>query len=331
NKALKKTIKVHVTGGHLSISFPNVASGQAIISAIAVASAKQGIRAAAPSAAIIKNLSITDPAQTKKWKLKQWMDTGNKPYTDDDAEMSDLPPNLYGADWISVPKTTDNASARFELGAAADVYVALDESISQKPDWMQPYDDTKTYITNDAGGGHRFRVYHRRYQAGATVVLGNNGTIAGGKALMYTVAVLPVTHMEPATDLKPTISYKAETATLLSDGLIREQLIGRQYISFKKAAGDSISWAISTGVGDSHEFRIKYLNTTGKTLSAQFKLLAADGTVMKETVLEFNPTKADKSKAASTTTGNSINAGNYKIIIIARDAQGLSVSGLEVQ
>jgi beta-galactosidase len=38
-----------------------------------------------------------------------------------------------------------------------------------------------------------------------------------------------------------------------------------------------------------------------------------------------------KSGTAITSSGTSINAGNYKVIITAVDAEGLAISGLEMQ
>jgi hypothetical protein len=143
--------------------------------------------------------------------------------------------------------------------------------------------------------------------------------------------VLPATKMEPATDLKPTISYLVENAVTTDTEAVREVLNGKKCITFNKPSQVEIVWTITTGVADTYEFRIKYLNTTGKTLTAKIKVFAADGTLMKEGTMEFTPTLADKWKTAATTTGTSINAGNYKVTLTAEDILGLSISGLEVQ
>jgi beta-galactosidase len=330
DEALKKQVKVHVTGGHLNISFPQVESGQAIISAIAIATSNKSVKAAPSSESLIENLVITDQSQINQWSIQKWMDIGDKQYTGDKTEISQLPPNLYGAEWIRAPKATDSNTkvlAKFNVSADAGVYVAMDESVKQLPDWLHDYDNTKTFIQDDVNGGTKFNVYHKRFKAGENVSLGNNSD----GALMYTVAVLPVTKMEPATDLKPTTSYKAEMAILTDSGAVKEEVNGKKCVTFKKDSGSNISWAISTGVADVHELRVKYLNTTGKTLTVQIKVLAADGTVMKDGMLEFGKTTADKWKTAGTTTGTSINAGNYKVVLTAKNSEGLSISGLEVQ
>ena len=51
-RALKKTIKMHVTGGRLVLTFPHIAAGQAIISALAIATLDGHVRAAPPSPGI---------------------------------------------------------------------------------------------------------------------------------------------------------------------------------------------------------------------------------------------------------------------------------------
>lgn len=322
--AVKKVLDVHVSDGHLSINFPKVASGQAVISAIAIAT-KRDIDPVLFGRKLIRSLTVHMRVASAPWVATTWMDTGDKQYSDDETTISKLPPNLYGAEWISVQKKVpaDYEGMRVDLGADAEVYVAMDEDAKQLPDWLKSYDDTKTVIENDMNGGHRFNVYHHRFGKGS-ITLGENAE----NALMYTVAVLPVTQMERATDLKPTIAYKAESA-ILTDGAVLNDIAGKKAVTLKE--NGSLQWAITPGVADIYTLRIKYLNTTGKALNAEIRILAADGTVMKTGVLEFPVTPADKWKTIETTTGTSINAGNYKVVITAKNAAGLSISGLEVQ
>jgi len=325
DQALKKVIKAHVAGGHLTINFPHVESGQAIISAIAIATANKDAVATNASESVIKDLVVTDALQVNSWSTQKWLDIGDKQYTKDETEIAQIPSNLYGAEGIRTPKL-NNTSAKFKVTTDADVYIGLDEGVTQLPDWLKDYDNTKTSMRNDANGGRKFNIYHKNFKAGVEVVLGNNPD----KALMYLIAVQSVTQMEPATDLKQTISYKAELATLADTGSKIIDVGGRKCILIK-STGSRIEWNISTGVGESHELRIKYANTTGKSLTARMQLLAADGTIMRDATLSFGKTIPNKWKTAGTTTGTSINAGNYKIVLTAIDAMGLTISGLEVQ
>ncbi|OCX53036.1 glycoside hydrolase [Mucilaginibacter sp. PPCGB 2223] len=319
--AVKKVLYVHVTNGWLSISFPQVASGQAVISAIAIATKNTRMPAVTTAPTLVQNLRSKGK---DKWKLNTWMDTGNQQYAGAGTQFSKLPPNLYGAEWLSTSQSA-TGGASFSVATDAEVYVAIDEKAKQLPGWLKNYDDTKTFIETDADGGHRFNVYHHRFNKNATVIFGKNAD----NALMYTISVLPVTYMERATDLKPTVSYKPETA-ILTGGITLAEPAGKKAISFKSDEG-SIAWAIAPGVADVYTIRVKYLNTTGKTLSANVKVLAADGPVMKSGIMEFPPTTADKWKTVETTTGTSINAGNYRVQISAKAATGLSISGIEIQ
>jgi hypothetical protein len=322
NAAFKKAVTAHVTGGQLTISFPHVESGEAVISAIAIATKNQQINS------VQRSQTTINSAQTQLW-----METGDMCYSDSKTTISNLPPNLYGAEWLRMVSSNQSGTlSGFKVNTDAQVYIALDAAISQKPEWMQTYEDTKTTLQTDADGGHLFKVFTKHFSVGSTVQLGVNGTADGTLAQMYIVAALPsAPGMEPATDLKPTVAYKAEAAVITGDSLTNEDVSGKKCVTFKVASAGALEWAISTGVGDSHELRIKYFNPTGKKLSAKLKLIAADGTVMKEAELEFGTNQPDKWKVATTTTGTSINAGNYKVILSAENVQGLSISGLEVQ
>jgi beta-galactosidase len=206
DKVVKKSLEVKVSGGQLVISFPFTASGQAVISAIAIASTDHQITPAPRSVSLIENLNITDRKASVKWSARSWMDTGDKQYTDDNQTFSSLPSNLYGTEWIRTSKmnkgSDDHVLATFNLSAESDVFVALDTLITEKPAWMESYEETGTIIENDHNGGHKFRVYSKRYPVGATVLLGNNANSSSGNPMMYTIAVCRVTSLKQTGDIK---------------------------------------------------------------------------------------------------------------------------------
>jgi beta-galactosidase len=206
DKVLRKSAKVYIKGGQLVISFPYVASGQAVISAIAIASTDNKVTPAPRSVSLIEDFAMIDRETSNKWAIQSWMDIGDIQYTDDNVTFSSLPSNLYGAEWIrtsNINKGSDDyVLATFSLSAESDVFVALDTLINEKPAWMESYEDTGTTIENDRNGGHKFRVYTKRYPMGSTVLLGNNGSLTSGNAEMYTVAVCPVTSLKQTGDIK---------------------------------------------------------------------------------------------------------------------------------
>ncbi|MNT93827.1 hypothetical protein D3C72_2353930 [compost metagenome] len=61
-------------------------------------------------------------------------------------------------------------------------------------------------------------------------------------------------------------------------------------------------------------------------------MLTLDGTVLKPAEpIEFKQTRKGKWNYFSTTTGTMINAGTYRVRLIAEDMEGLSIDALDVQ
>ncbi|MBS7564887.1 DUF4982 domain-containing protein [Mucilaginibacter sp. Bleaf8] len=312
NTALKKTVTAHVTGGRLTISFPQVAAGEAIISAIAISTRNQKAIPSKAANGIIQNLKAP-----QTWLLKSWLDIGDKLFADDQKSViNQLPSALYGANWIQTTRGAKSA-VQFNMGNDGSVYVATDK----KEIWLNDYEVTGLTIQSDADNAARLSLYRKTLKKGETVTLGT-GT--------YMVAVLPAVTLEPATDLRQSVSYKADQA-VAQGSAVPDTLNSRQVLRFTNAsAGDAI-FTITPGVGDLYALRIKYYNQTGNTFTGKMELQAADGTVMKTEVLQFKPVAKGKSGTIATTTGTSINAGNYRLIISAKNAEGLSISGVEMQ
>jgi len=145
------------------------------------------------------------------------------------------------------------------------------------------------------------------------------------------IAVLPVTTLEPATDLRKTVSYKVQKAIITGGSVLIDTLAGKKVLRFNKASGAGLVFEIAPGVADKYILRFKYYNSGKKIFTANMQLQAADGTIMKNEIMSFKPTQKNKSGTIETDTGTSINAGSYKVIVTAIDAAGLILSGLEMQ
>jgi hypothetical protein len=321
DKALKKTVIARVKGGELLISFPRIAAGQAIVSAIAIAS-KQVIKAAPPDSLITKFIPYVPEA--KQWKLKAWLTTGDAPYLNSTIAFSSLPPELFGADWLqTAPVYSKGPVAQFTVTRDADVYIALDTNAT-KLTWLKEFADAQKYISTD--DGRTLRIYKKRF-------LKNESVQLEGLELnepMYSVFVSPVSFLEPAYDLKPTIKLEAETATVSGPALPAEPYAERKYVRYVHPVADSISWKMDIGVADKYAVRFKYINHSTEPIKMHMSLLAADGTIMKEEELIFPPTK-EKWALLDSSTGSMINAGNYTIILTSIGVAGLGIDGIEVQ
>ncbi|TKC63764.1 DUF4982 domain-containing protein [Pedobacter hiemivivus] len=316
--ALKKTVKANVKGGQLVISFPQVKSGQAVISAIAIASTAKSIKPAKESKSIIE---LTNGSS---FRSNTWMDLGDQQYTDDPIYFSSLPSALYGAEWVQTSIKTTTA-LEFKVSADADVYVAVD-AVAKRPVWLANFEDTKTTLQNSRG--QTFNVYKKRYLKDEMVRPGEKAP----HTAMYTIAVLPLSNMQPAYDLKTVTTYKATDASFKGEGLVKEELMGKERVTFKKPSGDVLEWHMIVGVADTYSLTIKYHNPFERSLKGKIEVLTMDGTVLKAAEsVEFTPTKKGKWNYFNTNTGTMINAGTYRVRLIAVDAAGLSMDGLDVQ
>jgi len=321
DQALKKVITAHVTGGELQISFPHTAAGEAIISAIAISTLDHNAKAAPSSGSNIKSFKPNG----NKWSALSWLDIGQNVYTDANIKFSQLPPELFGADWISTSKTISHP-ASFTVASNADVYIAINTNPTALPAWIKDYSPTGLTIQTDENGGTELAVYKKQFKANATVDL-----LPCNVGQQYIAAVLPLTTLAPATDLKRSVTYKADEAITEGEGVIKDTLSNKKILRFTQGAGGKAIFNITPGVADVYALRLKYYNNTGNTLSAKLQLQASDGTIMKTEELTFKPVQKGKTGTLATTTGTSINAGNYKVIITATNAQGLVISSLEMQ
>ncbi|MFI5157780.1 MAG: glycoside hydrolase family 2, partial [Sphingobacteriales bacterium] len=307
----------------LQISFPHTAAGEAIISAIAISTLNQKIIPAASSGGIITNLNTK---KQSKWSVQSWMEIGQQVYTDANIRFSQLPSALYGADWIKTTVNNISYPASFSVNAAADVYIAIKVKAEDRPQWLKEYQPTGLSLQTDENGGTDFALYKKRYSANAVIQLNEYGK--DGK---YTVAVLPVTTLQPAVDLKRSVKYDVASASIQGSGIILDTLNKKKILRFTESAGAKATLIITPGVADSYNLSFRYYNNTTQVFKVDMQLQAADGTIMKSEVLNFKPLTKGKSSTVSVATGGSINAGNYKVILTAIDAKGLIISGFEMQ
>lgn len=317
NRALKKVVDVHVTGGQLTISFPNTKVGQAVIAAIAIATKDVKVKPAAPSPALISYMLSLDARPTE---ARSWLNTGDQQYTtDSNCAITVLPPTLYGAEWFKMPagrKLTGEPS--FFVTNDADVFIAVDSSL-QKPGWLKEYDDTKMVMQNIR---QNFRLYRKRFTANTKINLGEG---------VSSVIVTPVTTLQPPFDQKATTSIKMDQATNTKEGTDRQTINKRESVVFTKPAGGQIDFTITPGVADVYSITFRYSNTGTETRKGQWQLIQADGTVMKTEAIEFTNTRDGKWNYFTTTTGSMINAGKYIVRVTALDAEGVAVGGLDIQ
>jgi len=306
NALLKKTIKTTVKGGSLTINFPEVKVGQAVISAIAIASLNQKIKPAPASQSLLTKI--------KNAELHNWLDIGEAQFIGEKINFTSLPSNLFGAEWLKASRGQE--SIEFTATDTVDTFVALNANSSVPTG----FEDTKTVLINSKA--ESFQLYRKRLNPNERIIFDSRSA---------TVFVLPVTHLQPAYDLKNTTTYKATDAILKGNNITKEELMGKERVTFKANSDAVLTWNIAVGVADIYSLTIKYHNPFEQPLKAKLEFLSADGTLMKTEQAEFAPTKAGKWNYLSTNTGSMINAGAYQLRITATETKGLSIDALDVQ
>lgn len=316
NKALKKVVNVHITGGKLVVSFPQTTAGESVISAISISSLNQHISVSHRSPNILTINAGNDVS------LQSWLDIGDKVYTDADIRFAELPPVLFGADWIKTSYGFKEKPVTFKTNKECNIYIGAEGA----PAWLKGYEVTGLTLKTDEKGGRTLNLYRKIFPKNTEVKIGSKGDHNS-----FLIAALPITHMEPATDLRRTVSYKADNAILSGTGISADTLAGKKVIRIGENGKATVAFNIAPGVADTYAIRIKYYNNTEQTFTAKMELAAADGTIMKSEMLKFKPVQKNKSGTVATTTGSSINAGNYKVILTPVEANGLVISGIEIQ
>ncbi len=325
NKVFRTSFKIKVTSGKLIIHFPHVASGQAVISAIAIATMNKNAKPAPSPVPLMKILN-----QSEIWPVETWLDLDDEQYSDSKACFSSIPSELYGAEWIKMPHMVklNRPLPAIELNREADIFIGVDSSLAQ-PSWLKEFTNTKTTIQNDKGDV--FLILKKRFSKGQRLSL-EGERIPSPTEQKYLVMAQPAANIEPAYDLKPIATYKAVDAKWRGTAIEKGQVDGKDRIIFKKASADNVlEWNFPVGVGDMYSLQISYNNSLNSNINGKLQLLSADGTLMKEEEITFTPTKEGKSNYINTTTGTMINAGTYILRLTSKDAEGLSINALDVQ
>jgi hypothetical protein len=95
-----------------------------------------------------------------------------------------------------------------------------------------------------------------------------------------------------------------------------------------KRTGPALSWNIVFGLGGSHDFTLRYANP-GESADAEFRVNAADGTVMDLRVVRFRPTSTgDAATAELRIPGVGMNAGDYTVTVIPPESSRVRIEAL---
>uniref|UniRef100_UPI0025E9B22D malectin domain-containing carbohydrate-binding protein n=1 Tax=Proteiniphilum sp. UBA1028 TaxID=1947251 RepID=UPI0025E9B22D len=143
------------------------------------------------------------------------------------------------------------------------------------------------------------------------------------------VAKTPVESLPEGDDGRLATVYPAEDAVIEGEVEINE-VRKRVSLNFTGSAPGSISWDVSTGVANIYAFRFSYMNVSNSPKEVRFRLVASDGTILKDDLITF-PVAPEKWRTLSTSTDGFINAGHYRVILSSENMKGLNLNSLTVQ
>lgn len=91
-----------------------------------------------------------------------------------------------------------------------------------------------------------------------------------------------------------------------------------------------LTFKISTGIADKCSIGVKYNNKTHELIKAKDHLSSADGIVLLERIMEFEPNE-DRWKTIKIQTPDFINAGQYRVTVSDTSAAPLNIDYNEIQ
>ncbi|SHL95527.1 malectin domain-containing carbohydrate-binding protein [Flavobacterium chilense] len=317
DNALKKTFKVKSTNGKIVISFPNVKASQAIISAIAIATKDIHARPAEESSKNIQNLVLDSYNKTNR--VASWLDINSKQYLDSDVIFTELPSEVFGADYMQFSSHSKNKGS-FTAKEDSELYLFIDNKSFNLKSFSE-YKKLEEKAKNS--NGISFDVFTKKVKKGEKVLFDNSETIS-------TIAMVPTYDMGEKDDSRPVVIIEAEKTKTTGTGIEKGNFKKADYIEFTKKTNNSIEFEVKPGVAGIYLMRFRFMNRNEKPLKVKFKMEDAYGILMRNDTIEFFPSP-EKWKILNTTSGGYINAGTYKITLEGDDLKGLMLDNFEFQ
>ena len=317
DNALKKTFKVKSTNGKIVISFPNVKASQAIISAIAIATKDIHARPTAESSKNIQNLVLDSYDKTNR--IASWLDINSKQYSDSDVVFTELPSEVFGADYMQFSSHSKNKGS-FTAKEDSDLYLFADNK-NLNLERFTAYKKLEEKAKNSSQ--IEFVVFTKKVKKGEKVLFDNSETIS-------TIAVVPTYDMGEKDDSRPVVIIEAEKTKTSGTGIEKGNFKKADYIEFTKKTNNSIEFEVKPGVAGIYLMRFRFMNRNETPLKVKFKMEDAYGILMRNDTIEFFPSP-EKWKILNTTSGGYINAGTYKITLEGDDLKGLMLDNFEFQ
>lgn len=324
NTLLKKVYKIKVYNNKsLKISFPKIQSGQAVISAIAIATKKQlkDFKQESKSE-IIENIAIKNTL-INNIKLEKFADKGDYLFTDDSCKIVNMSPLFFGKEWIKFPSKIEMSSDSIisvKFKDYCDVFFAIPES-QIPPQCIKNFSRTNMFlISNYKNQYTSHNIYYKRFSREEHLIINSLGC--------YTIFLIPVNQtFGSAVDQRPEQKYPIDS---LRFNAIEFEKLSIENISVIKPKKENakISFDFKTGIGDSYNFRIRYKNINNKFTSIKLKIIDSYLQVVHD--LSYNLPYKDNFQSYIIENIN-LNAGSYIFEVTINDPESLLINFFAIQ
>jgi len=324
---LKKVYHIKVNKNKfLKILFPNVYSGQAIISAIAIGTVKKfsNFKQMANSE-IIKNLIIKDTLLIKYIKLEKFADKGDVFFSDCSYKIVNMSPLLYGKEWLKFPfiiKGKSDSLIYLEFKDKCDVFVAIPEYYSL-PEWLKSYLSTNLNLKTDFVLNNKpvsFNVYYKRFDKENKLVVNSVDC--------YAVFIVPVNQLYgSAVDQRPEKKYAIDSL-FFENNKFEKLIIDSNDVLKPVKENAKISFIYKTGLGDGYNLRIRYKNIINEMTKINIKITDLNSQVIHDYTY-FLPIKRDFQSFIIENIN--LNAGIYNFEITFEKSNSLYLNLISIQ
>ncbi len=329
--ALKKTLNVESKDGKIVISFPQITSGQAVISGIAIATADESIEPAPASSGNINSLEVNNVSADLVAKAS-WLDISQQQYLDSEVSFTELPYQIYGAEWL---KFSEELSARdfsvsFTSKDDAWLYAMIDSDVNNLPAWLSGFEEIEETAANNRGD--TFKVLRKEVNASDEITLGKNSKQLSGNYAMYSLALVPKYEMGETEEeeARPNYEFLAPEGDFSGSGITNGNFKDSDYIEFTENTENKLEFEVNPGLAGVYLMRYRYMNLSGHPIEVELQIEDANGILVHEGEIEFPPAE-EKFRILNTTSGGYINAGTYKIRITSEEMKGLRINRFEFQ
>lgn len=305
--ALKRVYEVSVRGEGLKIHFPRVAAGQAVIQAVAIASAEEKSK----NEKKYNHYNVVVKEGTCP-PIARWMDVGQTYDRVRQLTFQQLPGFLYGADFFQRSEMENELT--FTFRQPTNFYLLSDEA-------SEGYEFMGDSVMNNEGT--YLPIYRKVLDRGEEWKVGK-GAGAG------LVAFQQQSGLQPPFDLKESTTYKAHEVSN-HQGMTKVDFQRQERLIYTENDG-WLEFEIKVGVADVYALMLKYHNPFQEARNAVIEVVTLDDVVLKPAEhVSLEPTRVGKWNYIDTDTETMINAGTYRVRVKSLDAKDVYIDAIEVK